>query len=543
MLQADREPPATAVGAAPRGRRLRRALGSLRFRLTATYVVLVAILLAGLGTYQYLALQNNLVNNRVDTLRGDLAAGTDLVKRISATIPVAGEPRRATALRNTVCAGVEDHATNGGVSSAVLGAEALACAVSKSSGRTVNVVVLDRSNLDAIATAGDLPASIPRLDSSALQQAFSTGTSSAQILSSSAGNELAVAFTISGGNSDTAVGVAQLATTTGPIDDVLSSERFQLIAGGVAVLVLAAVAGILLTGRALAPLRRLTETARQLAGGDLRARSRVIPRDDEVGTLAHSFDDMAERIEQAFGAQQQSEARMRRFIADASHELRTPVTAIKGYLDVLRRGAGRDPEALAAALEAMSRESERMRGLVLDLLTLARVDAQRTHDTERLQIDSVIGSVLDEGVPGMPEQLLRELNSDAEVVADRESVVTIARNLLVNACKYAPGARQVWTTFADGDRAGFRVADDGPGIPRADLPHVFERFYRGEKTRAREEGGSGLGLSIVQGLARALGGDVAIESVEGAGTTVTVWLPSGRRPVRKAVTPISHRAA
>jgi len=102
------------------------------------------------------------------------------------------------------------------------------------------------------------------------------------------------------------------------------------------------------------------------------------------------------------------------------------------------------------------------------------------------------------------------------------------RNLLVNACKYAPGAPQRWSTAVDGARARLDVHDDGPGIPALDLPHIFERFYRGEKTRAREEGGSGLGLSIVQGLARSQGGDVAVYSAEGTGTTVSVWLPLRR---------------
>jgi signal transduction histidine kinase len=111
------------------------------------------------------------------------------------------------------------------------------------------------------------------------------------------------------------------------------------------------------------------------------------------------------------------------------------------------------------------------------------------------------------------------------VHADRGAVSTIVRNLLVNACKYAHGAVQHWSTSVDAGWAKLEIRDEGPGIPAADLPHVFERFYRGEKTRAREEGGSGLGLSIVQGLARAQGGDAGISSSEGAGTTVTVWLP------------------
>jgi signal transduction histidine kinase len=126
----------------------------------------------------------------------------------------------------------------------------------------------------------------------------------------------------------------------------------------------------------------------------------------------------------------------------------------------------------------------------------------------------------------MPAELERQFAAQPVMVtADRGSVVTVARNLLVNACKYAPGARQVWSTEAQDGQARFSVLDAGPGISAADLPHLFERFYRGEKTRAREEGGSGLGLSIVQGLVHAQGGEVSIESEETRWTRVTVQLP------------------
>jgi two-component system OmpR family sensor kinase len=235
---------------------------------------------------------------------------------------------------------------------------------------------------------------------------------------------------------------------------------------------------------------------------------------------------MADRIQEAFTAQQDSEAQVRRFIADASHELRTPLTALKGYIDVLRRGAGREPAELDAALEAMSNESERMRVLVLDLLTLARLDAQRESHPEDFDLNAAVDGLLNEGVPGMPAVVDRNLGPMPLLVrANRGAVTTIVRNLLVNACKYARGAAQHWSTAVEGGWGKLELRDDGPGIPATDLPHVFERFYRGEKTRAREEGGSGLGLSIVQGLARAQGGDVAIRSTEGVGTTVSVWLP------------------
>jgi two-component system OmpR family sensor kinase len=506
-------------------RRLRTALGSLRWRLTLVYVALIAVLLAGLGAFQYLELQRNLVNVRAASLDGDIAEASRLSGRV--TIPaIAGQPSRSVnidyaTLRDALCGNRTGLAAS---LTTTFAASTLAERVHTVSGRTVSVIVYDH-NLNAVGHNPEAQLSdIPRVDSSALHEAIAGRRSSAQFVDGPGGTELAIAYPVQG--ADRACGAVQLSTSTSPIDDTLSRERFVLGLGGGAVLLLALVLGLLLTGRALTPLRRLTETSRQLAGGDLRARSRLGPRSDEIGALAHSFDDMAERLEALFVAQGESETRMRRFIADASHELRTPVTALKGYIDVLRRGASREPEALEAALATMAREAERMRLLILDLLTLARIDAQRQLAPSTVDLNAVLAAVLDDGVPGMPPQLERQFaGGQLLVTADQDALATMARNLLVNACKYAPGAVQQWSTARDDGRARFSVNDQGPGISAADLPHIFERFYRGEKTRAREEGGSGLGLSIVQGLARAQGGDVAIDSREGGGTTVVVWLP------------------
>jgi len=490
-------------------RRIAHALASLRWRLTLTFVGLLALLLLLLAGYQYLTLRASLISNRVAEMQADFTSA----KRLIATKEVA--LGAATTATRRLC-----------VTHPVLVGTAVANAVSTVTGQTVQVVVYSSSlTEEAVAPPGADP---PSLATSVLQGVVDRGTRSVgQQISTSAGAQLVAAFPVIEGTG--ICGVAQLSISMTPIISVLHDELFLITIGGVGMLVLALIIGVLLTGRTLAPMRRLTATAEQLAAGDLSARSRLAPSSDEVGQLASSFDHMADRIQEAFAAQQDSEAQVRRFIADASHELRTPVTALKGYIDVLRRGAGRDPETLDAALGAMSNESERMRILVLDLLTLARVDARREGHPEDFDLSAAVAVLLNEGVPGMPDIVQRDF-SPVWVHADRASVSTIVRNLLVNACKYAQGAAQRWSTMADGGWVKLEVHDDGPGIPAADLGHVFERFYRGEKTRAREEGGSGLGLSIVQALARAQGGDVAIQSTEGSGTTVSVWLPPAAAP-------------
>ena len=483
---------------------LLRSLRTLRWRLTLAYVGLLAVLLAALGAYSFFTLRGSLISNRVASLQGDYDAAHVVIARLAqGSTPARGR---------LVCAAAPG-----------LIGRSVATVVAQATGRSVDVVIYD----SALSVTATVPAAtdLPQLDPAALQRVVTSNTRSGpEVISAPGGDQLVVGFPID--IASRVCGVAQLAAPMSPIDDVLHDELVLLAAGGGAVIVLALLAGLALTARTLRPLNRLQATAHELAAGDLRARSRLVPRDDEVGALTQSFDHMADRIEELFAAQQASEEQVRRFIADASHELRTPVTALKGYIDVLRRGAGRDPAALESALEAMSGEADRMRSLVLDLLTLARIDAHRRPDPEKLDLNTEVGALLDEGVPGMPAELERHLApSPLVVAADRAALHTIVRNLLVNACKYAPGAPQRWSTSIDGARARLDVHDDGPGIPAADLPHVFERFYRGEKTRAREEGGTGLGLSIVQGLARSMGGDVAVWSAEGTGTTVSVWLP------------------
>jgi two-component system OmpR family sensor kinase len=484
-----------------------------------------------------------LVSTRVSSLHGDFQqAVTDVLNPVRRATPgSAARPQRPPAASPGAtpapspaidAAGARSVLTGQSctaLSATVLGrlATQLAARTAVISGRSVSAVVYNRQLTPIGYSTGD-PATFPRVSSASIDRALGGEQSASEVIDDPSGSQLAVAFPVHlvATSQQPACLAAQVGTPMAPIDDVLSTDRDAVLLGGGAVLLLALLAGLWLTERTLGPLHRVTHTAGQLAAGDLRARSRLPDRSDEVGTLARAFDDMADRIEIAFAAQAESEARTRRFIADASHELRTPVTALKGYIDVLRRGVSRDPESLEAALSAMARESERMRVLVLDLLTLARIDAHPPLSPERLDLNEVLAGVLDEGVPGMPGELERQFAAQPVMVtADRGSVVTVARNLLVNACKYAPGARQVWSTEAQDGQARFSVLDAGPGISAADLPHLFERFYRGEKTRAREEGGSGLGLSIVQGLVHAQGGEVSIESEETRWTRVTVQLP------------------
>ncbi|MGH7750406.1 MAG: histidine kinase dimerization/phospho-acceptor domain-containing protein, partial [Candidatus Dormibacteria bacterium] len=350
-----------------------------RWRLTLTYVALLAVLLAALGVFQYVALHRSLENSRVSDLRGDFqSAVLDVLNPVRRATPgtrtnpgtsTTPAPSPAPAIAPAAAKAVLDGRSCTALAPTVLStlANRLAVRTGVISGRLVSAVVYNRQLTPVGYSTGD-PATFPRVSSAALDRALGGQQSAPEIIDDPSGSQLAVAFPVhlAATSHLPACLAAQVGTPTQPIDDVLSADRNALLLGGAAVVLLALLAGLWLTERTLGPLHRVTDTAGKLAGGDLRARSGLAERGDEVGTLARAFDDMAGRIEVAFAAQAESEARTRRFIADASHELRTPVTALKGYIDVLRRGVSRDPASLEAALSAMARESERMRVLVLD---------------------------------------------------------------------------------------------------------------------------------------------------------------------------------
>jgi two-component system OmpR family sensor kinase len=299
-----------------------------------------------------------------------------------------------------------------------------------------------------------------------------------------------------------------------------------VLVGSVAVLLLALILTPLIVARALRPLHQVARTAAALAAGDYRQRVPGTHGDDEIGRVAQAFNEMAGGIEQAFEVRRQSEERMRQFVADASHELRTPLTALAGYIDVLGRRDSVDPEILQSSLAAMQRESGRMTRLVTDLLTLTRIESGRGPALRPLPLDAWLAAALDElGLQDQGVTATRRFEPGIMVNIDPDALKQVVNNLAQNAMKYAPGAEQHWSCFAEGTRTAFRVEDTGPGISGQDLPHIFERFYRGEKARDRAAGGSGLGLAIAKSIVEAHGGTIEAKSPPGGGATFTVWLP------------------
>jgi two-component system sensor histidine kinase BaeS len=287
-------------------------------------------------------------------------------------------------------------------------------------------------------------------------------------------------------------------------------------------IVVAAVVATYLARRMTRPIAAMESTARRIASGDLSARvdPRGVPH-DELGDLASAINTMGEELQEARGHE-------RAFLLSVSHDLRTPLTSIRGYAQAIADGTVEGGDAQVRAAEVISAESRRLQRLVADLLDLARLDARQFSLAPRV-IDAreVVAETLDAFRPQATDLgLTLELASDGPVTvtADPERLAQIVANLVENALKFATTA--VHVTLAQHDAVvGIAVDDDGPGISGDDLPHVFERLYTSRAVPGRAVG-TGIGLAIVHELAVAMGGDARVESLGGAGTRFVVTIPS-----------------
>jgi two-component system OmpR family sensor kinase len=316
-----------------------------------------------------------------------------------------------------------------------------------------------------------------------------------------------------------------------PLDDTVATLNRLLvveIAVTVAALAAAAALGWWLVRVGLHPLRDVEATADAIAEGDLDRRVPGADNKTEVGHLARAFNTMVEGIQQAFSARDATEARLRRFVADASHELRTPVAAVSAYAELFERGANVRPDDLARVMSGIRAETARMGELVEDLLLLARLDEGRPLERERVELVTVAVQAIDASRAVGPEW---ELHLDAahpvEVIGDAARLRQVFDNLLGNVRAHTPpGTSAVVRLHEDGGEAVLDVADNGPGLGPDDAARVFERFFRVDASRSRDHGGAGLGLSIVAAIVGAHGGQVSVTS-DGTrpGTVFTVRLP------------------
>jgi heavy metal sensor kinase len=317
------------------------------------------------------------------------------------------------------------------------------------------------------------------------------------------------------------VGTLQLASSMNMIYTL--RQRFLVILVIIALIsiIIAAVSAWLSIGQALSPLATVTATAMQVSQTD--DLSRRIPfqgsDQDEIGRLITAFNETLERLEQLFSTQQ-------RFLADVSHELRTPLTVIKGNVDLMRKIGSADEESLLSIED----EADRLTRLVGDLLLETQVESGKMPlYFAPVELDTLLLEVFKEMRVLARERIQLKLTEIDQIMVqgDRDRLKQVLINLVSNAIKYTPQGGEVYLSLGKiGDNARLIVRDTGSGIPKEDLPHIFERFYRAEKSRSRAKmGGFGLGLSIAYWIVTNHGGRIEVNSSEGKGTTFCIWLP------------------
>ncbi len=301
-----------------------------------------------------------------------------------------------------------------------------------------------------------------------------------------------------------------------------------LVIGGVLALLAALAFWVVRLG--LRPLDRMGHTADAIAGGDLSRRVSPATERTEVGRLGIALNAMLGQIEKAFAERQASENRLRQFLADASHELRTPLSSIRGYAELFRIGAAREPAETEKAMSRIEDESERMGALVENLLTLARLDQVPEIARTPVDLSALARDAVDDAHAIAPDRRI-ELSGDdgAFVLGDQSQLRQVLGNLMRNALVHTPAGTGVDVRVRSeaGDTTLLEVRDHGRGLPTEDTDALFERFWRADPGRERGRGGAGLGLSIVAAIVEAHGGTVRAANAEGGGAVFSILLPAG----------------
>ena len=327
----------------------------------------------------------------------------------------------------------------------------------------------------------------------------------------------------------TGLGIVVVAQSFEDIDRTLLRLQGLFILIGLVMILFIALASRKVITVGLRPLATVEATAERIAEGDLTARLPDLKPTTEVGRLVNTLNMMLGRIEESFSARVDSESKLRRFVADASHELRTPITAIRGFAELHRQGAVTGEEKTKELIGRIESESKRMGSLVEDLLLLARLDQSRQMKSEPVNLSKLVLDAVESARAAGPSYPVNFNESDDEIYAlgDNDRIHQVVANLLANARTHTPvGTKIDVSVIQSEDGVRIRIADNGPGLSEKDQAQIFERFYRADASRVRTDGeGTGLGLSIVEAVMRAHAGEVSVESELGKGATFTLFFP------------------
>jgi two-component system OmpR family sensor kinase len=315
-----------------------------------------------------------------------------------------------------------------------------------------------------------------------------------------------------------------------PLDDVDAAMARLVGVEAVVTLTILGVLGLVawwVIHLGVRPLKQMAATASAIAGGDLSPRVPEVAPETEAGQLGRALNQMLGRIELAFDERTRSEVKLRQFLADASHELRTPVTTIRGYTELYQSGGLAEADELDEAMRRTGQEAVRMGTLIDDMLLLARLDQGRQIETGPVDIAALAeDAARDAGAVDPGRTITVDAHGPLVVLGDTDRLRQVLANLIGNALVHTPPASpiEIGADRADG-RAYVEITDHGPGMAPDAVEQAFERFYRADRSRSRHHGGSGLGLSIVEAIVTAHGGTVGLTSVEGEGTTARFELP------------------
>ena len=319
------------------------------------------------------------------------------------------------------------------------------------------------------------------------------------------------------------------------VDETREQLAAVLILGSLAAIAAAVIVAWWLVRAGLRPLRRVEASAAAITDSDLDLRVPGADRPTEVGNLAAALNAMLDRLqlsseerERTLEELRASETRMRRFVADASHELRTPIAATAAYAELFEHGARDRPEDLDRAMSGIRRETDRMAGLVDDLLLLARLDEHRPLTEEPVDLTEVVFAAIDAAKTVEPSRPIRvRIGEVVSVRGDAGRLRQVVDNLLANVRAHTPADTGCDVELdTDGADAVLTVTDAGPGVDPDDLTHLFDRFYRVDDARTRSTGGSGLGLAIVDAIVRAHHGSITARNIDPHGLALTVRLPT-----------------
>jgi two-component system OmpR family sensor kinase len=320
----------------------------------------------------------------------------------------------------------------------------------------------------------------------------------------------------------------------------------EVVAVGLALLFVS-LAGTWFVRRSLRPLQDVAETAGEVASLPLERGDVVIPArvqnpipTTEVGQVGLAVNAMLDHVESSLQTRADTEDRLRRFVSDAGHELRTPLAAVRGYSELMRRGAGADPAAAKQAAERIEAAASRMGLLVEDLLLLASLDEERPLARDVLDLRALVDEAVAEAATAGPDHQWSVVGEESPVpvVGDGVRLHQAIANLLANSRAHTPPGTRVRTSLARADGWAYvDVLDDGPGFPVELLPRATERFARGDASRSRATGGSGLGLSIVKAVVEAHGGGLLVTNAEGTGALVRIRLPLVPAPTQVVMEP------